>query len=354
MKQSDLLWSQTILKKGSIIREAVELLNKTSLKIVLVVDNDGKFLGTISDGDIRRGLLKGIDLTSKVDLILNNESLLVPKDLHREVVLKLMTANKIQQIPIVDEKMRVVGLHLWDELKIPESVPNIMVVMAGGKGTRLHPYTENCPKPLIRIAGKPILQHILDSAKNQGFTNFVFAIHHLGNMIEDYFGNGARFGVKIEYLREQYPTGTAGALKLINPLPDFPIVVSNGDVLTEINYREVIKFHEEQNARATMAIRNHEWQNPFGVVETSGVEITGYSEKPTFKSKINAGIYVLSPQTLSLIPSGSKIDMPTLFELIKSKKLKTVAYPIHEKWIDIGHPDELQLATADMENKGEI
>jgi NDP-sugar pyrophosphorylase family protein len=240
--------------------------------------------------------------------------------------------------------MHIVGLHLWDEISNPPARSNMMVIMAGGKGTRLHPQTENCPKPMLLIAGKPILEHIINRAKVEGFSRFVLAIYHLGHMIEQYFGDGKRFDVEIEYLREESPLGTAGALSLLSPLPDSAFVVTNGDVISDIHYGELLDFHHRHNAMATMAVRVHEWQNPFGVVETQGVEIIGYEEKPISRSHINAGVYVIEPWVIGLLTKSISCDMPTLFELIQENQKRVVAYPIHEKWLDIGMPDELLKA----------
>jgi NDP-sugar pyrophosphorylase family protein len=263
----------------------------------------------------------------------------------------MMTANKIQQIPIVDENMHLIGLHLWDEISIQPARPNIMVIMAGGKGTRLHPQTKNCPKPMLEIAGKPILRHIIERAKFEGFSHFILAIYHLGNMIEEYFGNGESFGVKIEYLREDAPLGTAGALSLLNPIPETAFVVSNGDVVTDIRYGELLDFHQQHRAAGTMAVRVHEWQNPFGVVQTQGVEITGYEEKPISRSNINAGVYVIEPSALNLLAKTVPCDMPTLFELLSVQGQRIVAYPIYERWLDIGRPDDLMTANIEAQTK---
>lgn len=341
------VWAQTILPTGSSIKQAVQVLNETSLKIVLVVDANDVLVGTISDGDIRRGLLKGVMLTNTVESIVHRDALVVPPDVSRDVVLQLMTANKIQQIPIVDESMHVMGLHLWDQVSTPPARTNTMVIMAGGKGTRLHPQTENCPKPLLPIAGKPILEHIICRAKAEGFSHFILAIHYLGHMIEEYFGNGDAFGVSIGYLREESPLGTAGALRLLDPLPNSAFVVTNGDVLTDIHYGELLDFHLQHNATATMAVRVHEWQNPFGVVNTQGVDIIGYEEKPLLHTQINAGVYILEPSTISLIHETFPCDMPTLFDRIREEDLRTVAYPIHEGWLDVGRPDDLKAAIVE-------
>jgi hypothetical protein len=218
-------------------------LDQVAIKIVLVVNESEELQGTISDGDIRRGLLRGLDLNSPVASIVHCDALVVPRGMARETVVQLMVANKIQQIPVVDEHRHVVGLHLWDEITVPPIRPNLMVIMAGGMGTRLRPHTENCPKPLLPVAGKPMLEHIIDRARMEGFTHFMLAIHYLGSMIEEYFGNGERWHVEIEYLREQAPLGTAGALGLLSPRPTEPFVVTNGDVLTDIRYGELLDFH---------------------------------------------------------------------------------------------------------------
>jgi NDP-sugar pyrophosphorylase family protein len=219
-----------------------------------------------------------------------------------------------------------------------------MVIMAGGKGTRLRPYTENCPKPLLQVAGKPMLEHIIERAKQEGFTRFVLSINYLGHMIESYFGDGAELGVEIEYLKEDSPLGTAGALALLNPLPDAPFVVTNGDVITDIRYGELLDFHIRHASAATMAVRVHEWRHPFGVVQMHGVEIVGFEEKPISRSHINAGVYVLEPTALNELAIDAHCDMPTLFERLQANSKRTVAYPMHEPWLDVGHPDDLLTA----------
>lgn len=344
MKPTEQHWRQAILPANATIGQAVRNLNDVSVKIVLVVNENGLLEGTISDGDIRRGLLKGLDLNSSIASVIHRNALVVPPELGRDLVMQLMVANKIQQIPVVDEQHHVVGLHLWDEITTPPIRPNLMVIMAGGMGTRLRPHTENCPKPLLPVAGKPMLEHIIDRAKLEGFNHFVLAIHYLGHMIEEHFGNGERLGVHINYLREESPLGTAGALSLLNPLPDAPFVVTNGDVITDIHYGELLDFHTRHATAATMAVRVHEWQHPFGVVQTQGVEIVGFDEKPVARSHINAGVYALDPLTLSVLTNDAHCDMPALFERLQAKSKRTVAYPMHEPWLDVGRPDDLLAA----------
>jgi NDP-sugar pyrophosphorylase family protein len=245
---------------------------------------------------------------------------------------------------VVDEDQCVVGLHLWDDLMVPRQRANLMVIMAGGQGTRLRPHTESCPKPLLPIGGKPMLEHIIERARADGFQRFVLAIHHLGQMIEDYFGDGSRWQVQIDYLREESPMGTAGAIGLLNPRPEMPFLVSNGDVLTDISYGGLLDFHYCHGASATMAVRMHEWQNPFGVVRTKGVDIIDFEEKPIIRSHINAGVYVLEPNSLDVLIAGEYCDMPTLFSRLQEKTARTIVYPMHEPWLDVGRVDDLESA----------
>jgi dTDP-glucose pyrophosphorylase/predicted transcriptional regulator len=345
--KTSILLSKVLLQNTATIQQAIESLNESSIKIVLVTNENGIFEGTISDGDIRRGLLKGLDLNSPLSKIIHRNSLVVPSEMDREMVMRLMTANKIYQIPIVNEQQQVIGLHLWDE--ITDSQPkrdNLMLIMAGGKGVRLLPHTENCPKPMVLVAGKPMLEHIIERGKLEGFNSFIISVHYLGHVIESYFGNGDRFGVKIDYLREQSPLGTAGALSLLNPRPETSFVVINGDVITDIRYGELLNFHSRYQSVATMAVRLYEWQHPFGVVRMQGVDIIGFEEKPVARSHINAGIYVLSPEVLDELVADTPCDMPLLFELLQAKSKRTVAYPMHEPWLDVGRPDDLVHANS--------
>jgi len=335
---------QAMLPLDSTIQQAICNLDKVAVKIVLIVNESGMLEGTISDGDIRRGLLRGFDLMSPIAGIVHRNPLVVTSDIKRETVRELMVLNKIQQIPVVDEYNHVIGLHLWDEISITPSRPNLMVIMAGGMGTRLRPHTENCPKPMLPVSGKPMLEHIIERARVEGFSHFLLAVHYLGQMIEDYFGNGDHWQVQIGYLREQFPLGTAGALSMLNPRTDLPFVVTNGDILTDIHYGELLDFHIRHTASATMAITVHEWQHPFGVVQTNGVDIIGFEEKPVHRSHINAGVYALNSEVLDFLSIGSYCDMPTLFERLQVNAKRTVAYPIHEPWLDVGRPDDLVSA----------
>ncbi|MBU1012549.1 MAG: nucleotidyltransferase family protein [Bacteroidetes bacterium] len=341
-------WAKTILPLSSTLEQAVRNLNDTKLQIVLVCDENTRIIGTITDGDIRRGLLRGLNLNSPIQSVINYKAFVATPTISEEMAINLMLANRIQQLPVVDENRCVVGLLLWDQFhELPVKRPNTMVIMAGGIGVRLRPHTENCPKPMLPIAGKPMLEHIIERAKSYGFNHFVFAVYYLGNIIEDYFGNGDPWQVRIEYLHEKTPLGTAGALSLLNPRPTLPFIVSNGDVMTNIRYNDILDFHNRFESSATMAVSLHEWQQPFGVVETNGVDIIGFQEKPVIMSRINAGVYVLNPESLDQLKTGENCDMPSLFEMLRKKGKRTIAYPIYERWRDVGKFEDLSEAIAD-------
>ena len=343
-------WRRALLASGSPVRDAIRCLDDSALRIVLVVDEAETLVGTITDGDIRRGLLRGLDLDSSIETIINADPIVVTGDFDRRLVVQLMRANRIQQVPIVDEDRRVQGLHVFDELTSPRARENTIVIMAGGLGSRLRPHTEDCPKPLLDVAGKPILERIIEHASTQGFQKFVIAVHYLGHMIEEYFGDGSGFGVNIEYLREQTPLGTAGALALLERTSSAPLIVSNGDVLTDIRFDDLLDFHQRHGSRATMAVRLHEWQHPFGGVRLVGLHSVGFEEKPVAQSHINAGVYALEPEVIGLMNHGQVYDMPALFELARSSGLSTLAYPMHEPWLDLGRPEDLEKVREDLKS----
>ena len=338
------LWRDSIVKVNTPIKIAIERLNKVGIKIALVLDENFRLLGTISDGDFRRGMLSGLTLEDTVEKIMNKNPRTVNEGTSRLEILKLMNDTKILQIPIVDRNNFVIGLHLWDDISVQAKYSNIMVIMAGGKGSRLHPQTENRPKPMLLVAGIPILEHIIKRARSQGFNHFIIAINYLGQIIEDYFKDGHKFGVKIEYLHEDVPLGTAGALSLLSHKPERAFIVTNGDVITDINYSDFLEYHTVQNAAATVAVHTHEFQIPYGVVQINGLEVESYEEKPIVSSLINAGVYALDPDILDLITEPKFRDMPELLDISRDLKKKVIVYPLHESWIDIGRPIDLEIA----------
>jgi dTDP-glucose pyrophosphorylase len=337
-------WHKALLPITTTVQEAICNLNESSLQIVLIVDSLGVFQGSITDGDIRRGLLRGLSLDSSVESIIHRDAFVVTPEVSREMALDLMRANKLLQLPVVNADRQVVDLYVWAHADTPSALENMMVIFAGGRGTRLRPHTEECPKPMLHVAGKPMLEHIIERAKAEGFRHFTIAIHYLGHMIEDYFGDGSRWHVKIDYLRESMPLGTAGAIGLLSHRPDQPFLVTNGDVLTDIRYCELLDYHCRHGASATMAVRLHEWQHPYGVVKTQGLNIVGFEEKPIARSHINAGIYVLEPTALDYLCVDEQCDMPMLFEKLQEAGKRTIVYPMHEPWLDVGRPADYHRA----------
>ena len=340
-------WRSAMIAVESTIAQVILCLEQSGVQIALVVDDERRLIGTLTDGDIRRGLLRGLDINSPIESIIFRSPMVVPPPIDRDLVLQLMSANKLHQLPVVNDDREVVGLHLWDDLMQPVDRANTMVIMAGGKGIRLRPHTENCPKPLLPVGGKPMLQHIIERAKGEGFYDFIIAVHYLGHMIEEHFGDGARLGVRIQYLREKQPLGTAGALSLLEHRTDTPILVTNGDVMSDIRYGDLLDFHNRHGATATMAVRLHEWEYPFGVVRTRGVDIVGFEEKPISRSHINAGVYVLGQAALDALAPGEACDMPELFLRLQQFAGRTIAYPMHEPWLDVGRASDLERARSE-------
>ena len=346
MIEMDINWRRTLIPPDATLITAIENLNNTACKLALCIDTEGRLVGTVSDGDLRRGLLRGLTMQDPVSKIVNTRPLVVPEGCGQNVVRDMMRNNKINQAPVVDRARRVVGLYLWDYSDRVLNHDHSMVIMAGGKGTRLRPHTNSLPKPMLPVAGKPILQRIIERAKTQGFANFVLSINYLGEMIREYFGDGSAYGVRVTYIDEDKPLGTVGALSLMHPRPESSFVLTNGDVLTEINYRELIGFCERYNAYGVMAVRKHEWTNPYGVVQIDGMNITGFIEKPVSYSYINAGVYAFSPEIFNYLEPDEHCDIPALFERLREAKLRSVAFPLHEQWLDVGHPADLESANS--------
>ena len=340
-------WSRALIGPSATLQEAAQSLSESALRIALVADGTHhKLLGTVSDGDIRRGLLRGIGLSGSVQEVMNPNPLVVPAGITAELVRQIMLANKIHQVPEVNADGHIVQLHRWEDFETSPNIDALMVIMAGGKGTRLRPHTKDCPKPMLPVHGKPMLLHIIERAKAEGFHKFVISVNYLGHVIEGYFGDGRKFGVQIDYLRESMPLGTAGALSLFESPPDTAFVVTNGDVLTDIRYSDLLEFHNRHSADATMAVRLHEWQHPYGVVEMNGIAIVGFEEKPVARTHINAGVYVISPGSLALLAKGEPFDMPQLFQQLHETGGRTIAYPMHEPWLDVGRLEDLTTANA--------
>ena len=331
--------------------EAIEVINKSEAFIALVIDNNEKLIGTITDGDIRRGLLRGEDIDTNVKKFMNKNFISINEEDLSNKNLEKYFKKGIKQIPLLDKKGRVKEILQKDQLFARCKEPiNDVVIMAGGKGMRLRPYTSNCPKPMIQINGKPMLEIILEKCIFFGFKNFYFSVNYLKDQIIDYFGDGTKWGVKIKYIFEELPLGTAGSLKLFPKEIINPILVINGDIITNLDLRLFSKFHEKNNSDMTIAAKNESYTIPYGVIYTSDIELERIVEKPTQNFLVSAGIYIISKNIMDLISKDSFCDMPTLISIAKENNFKVTTFPIHEYWLDVGRPESLKLANEELPN----
>lgn len=330
------------------IRQAVETIDTGNMQIALVVE-DNLLLGTITDGDIRRGFLKGKGLEDPIDGLYNPNPVKGYLSQPKEDLVQLALARGVKQLPMVDDSGKLVGIEIVDDYLRVTDKPNTIVLMAGGLGTRLRPLTVDTPKPMLTVGSKPILETIIESFSRYGFRNFYLSVNYKAEKIRDYFGDGCKQGVRIDYLNEKTRLGTAGALGMLPKEIDSPIIVMNGDLLTNINFEHLLNYHLLTGADATMCVREYEFQVPYGVVHTEGATIQSIIEKPTHQFYVNAGIYVLNPEVLKIIPSGEFFDMPQLFEKLIQSHKKTCSFPIREYWMDIGRPNDFEQANSDYE-----
>lgn len=331
------------------IRDAIGIIEAASFQIALVVKEDGLLLGTVTDGDIRRGLLRGLGLDDVVAQVMNRRPITARVGTSRDELLALMTTRMIKQIPLVDADGRIVGLELLDNLlRGPAVNDNPVVILAGGLGTRLHPLTENTPKPLLKVGGQPVLELIVNQFRAYGFHKLFISINHFGQRIEEYFGDGQRHGMSICYLRESQPLGTAGPLSILPESLELPCVVVNGDVLTKVSFEHMLQFHREGGFDLTIGVKEYPFQVPFGVVVASGDRVLEFREKPAETRLINAGVYVLEPGILGMVPRHTYYDMNQLIErLLGESGRKVGAFLIHEYWMDIGTAADYQQAQWD-------
>lgn len=326
------------------IKRVLEIIDKSSKQIALVVDKEQKLLGTVSDGDIRRGFLRGVSLEDSIETIYFRSPTVANINDTKNSIIRLSTSKKIHQIPLLNDRGVVVGLDILDELVSHKKRLNKVILMVGGLGTRLKPLTDNMPKPMLSVGNKPILQTIVEKFAEYGFTNIVMCVNYKSNIIQKHFGDGSAFGVEIEYVLEEKRMGTAGALSLLNEKPNEPFFVMNGDLLTNVNFEHLYQYHISTNSIATMCVREYDFQVPYGVVNIKDNKITSIKEKPIHKFFVSAGIYILNPEVLQYIQQNEFYDMPTLFEKLIELEQNTLSFPIREYWLDIGRIEEYERA----------
>lgn len=330
------------------IKSALQILDATAKKILFVVDGSGKLLGTVTDGDIRRGILKNTSLIDKVTEVMKSNPKTVRAGTNREEMLRLMKLADVSHLPVLDELGKLVDVISRDELLDRQKRENIVVLMAGGLGTRLRPLTNDCPKPLLKIGKKPIMETIIDSFIDCGFYRFYLAVNYRSEMIEEYFGDGSKYGVEIKYIHEKKRMGTAGALYFLPEKPVEPIIVMNGDLLTKLDFVELLDTHIKNASAATMAVREYSYQVPYGVINCDGDRIVSIEEKPEHTYFVNAGIYVLEPEVVARVDKEEFFDMPNLFKDIIGEGGKVGIFPIREYWLDIGRLDDFERAKSEF------
>ncbi len=324
--------------------DAIQVLDKSALQILLVVDENSKLLGSVTDGDIRRAILRGVTLETSIANVMNTFPIILEAGAGRDVALSLMRSRSIHCVPIVDQSFRVVGLETETRLLWRGVEETTVVIMAGGLGMRLRPLTESVPKPMLQVNGTPMLEHIIGRLAEQGFRHFCLSVNYRSEVIKDYFGEGKSRGLDITYIEEDKPLGTGGALSL---LPESNvserIIVMNGDLLTTLNFRQLLDFHADQGGVATMAVRDYSIRVPYGVVQTEGTKFVDLVEKPAHSYFVNSGIYVIDAECLQLIPDNKFFDLPDLFKLLRKKDKRVTVFPVREEWIDIGSLQDYNL-----------
>lgn len=335
------------LSVNSTIKDALQTINNGGLQVAIVVDENDALVGTVTDGDIRRGLLNGLDLNSSVSLVVHKSPSVASVGDTKESILKIALAKKLHKIPLVDELGKLVGIEDIEDIIKPVGKTNRVILMVGGLGTRLRPLTQDTPKPMLKVGNKPILQTIVEKFAEYGFINITMCVNFNASIIRDYFGDGKEFGVNIDYVLEQKRMGTAGALSLLKERPSEPFFVMNGDLLTNVNFEHILNYHALNKATATMCVREYDYEVPYGVVKMNDNKIIEIAEKPVQKFFVSAGIYMLSPEILDLIPQDEFYDMPTLFEKAIAQDKNVISFPIHEYWIDIGRLEEYQKANEE-------
>lgn len=345
-------WHSVLVSPDTPLTEAIATLDKGALRIVLVVNEQRKLLGTLTDGDVRRALMKQTSMDRPVAEVMCDRPQVARSEWTRDRILSVMERSELLQLPVVDEQGHLVGLDTLHGLLERNTINNPVFLMAGGFGTRLRPLTYDCPKPMLKVGEKPILELILEGFITAGFHRFFISTHYLPEQIRNHFGDGQRWGVSIQYVHEEEPLGTGGALGLLpGSEVDLPLVMMNGDLLTTLDYRRLLDFHDQNPSAATMCVREFEYQVPYGVVECEGPYIQGMTEKPIQKYFINAGIYVVSPELVGQVKKGESVDMPTLLERAMARGEKITTYPVHEYWLDVGRMNDFQRAQDEYEGE---
>lgn len=336
------------LSENSTIKDALKIIDKNLIGAAFVIKTNEKVVGVITDGDIRRAFINGMNLDNKIDEIFNKDFKFVNNVYNKDKTKEFMLKNKIRQLPVLDENNKLIDICLLEDLMKYEEKDNYVFILAGGLGTRLRPLTNDIPKPMLKVGDKPILELIINQFKEFGFKNFIISINYKGEIIEEYFKDGKNFDVNIEYVREKKKLGTAGSIKLAESKFTKPFIVINGDILTGMNFDSFLNYHINNKFDITVGVRNYEMKIPYGVMVTEDLEIRSIEEKPTYNFYINSGIYVLDEKVLKYIPKDESCNMPDVINKIINQKGKSAVYSITEYWTDIGRVDDYYKANEDV------
>ena len=343
-------WKNVTLVQSATMGEAIEAINGEGLRVALVVDTSFRLVGVITDGDVRRALLAHKALDTPVTDIMNSSPKTAQVNTSRATLLSMMKRAQILSLPIVDKEGVLINLETLHHVIDTHRHQTPVFLMAGGFGTRLQPLTDTCPKPLLKVGGKPILETILESFIAAGFHDFYISTHFMPDMIKQYFGDGSRWDVNIKYIHESSPLGTGGALSLLpDNLPNTPIIMMNGDILTKVDFENLLTYHQTQDAICTMCVTEYEFQVPYGVIQSDGERVTSMVEKPWQKYFVNAGIYVIEPKLIKSLVKNCRVDMPSLLETQMSAGEDVAIFPLHEYWLDIGKMNDFERAQNDYE-----
>lgn len=341
--------SDLLVSSSATLLDALRALDIGGKAIVFVGDADGRVIGSLTDGDIRRALISGESLNDCcVDAVMRQDFVSVTEDVGRADVLELMQARGVEQIPILSADGKLRGLHTMRQLIAPVERENCALILAGGRGTRLLPLTQHVPKPMLAVAGRPILERLVLHLMGQGFHRIYIAVNYLADVIVSHFGDGSRFGCRIEYIREQEPLGTAGALALLPRPVRESVLVINGDLVTQCDLAGLLDYHERGGFAATIGLRPHSVIIPYGVAEVEEGRLVGLREKPTERMLINAGVYVVAPPAIELITPNGDFPMTELLAACSANGWPVGAHLIEEDWVDVGHPSELQMARGHL------
>lgn len=348
--------SDLFLQPTHTIAEAAACIDRTEQKIALVVGADQRLVGTVVDGDIRRAILADVSMDAPVTALLDRKPepyrkpLTAHVDTSKAVMSQIMREHQVQHMPLLDDDGRVVGLFQSSNAVHPEKLQLQAVVMAGGKGMRLRPLTENMPKPMLPLNGRPLLERIVTQLRDAGIRDINLTTNYLAEVIEEHFKDGSDFGVRVNYIAEQHPMGTGGGLSLLET-PEHPLLVMNGDLVTDVNFAAMLAYHQEKAAKLTVAVRRFEFTVPYGVVESDDGYVTRLAEKPSLGFFVNAGIYIVEPEVQATIPTDQRTDMTDIIQQLLDTGQKVAEFPIHEYWLDIGQHHDYERAQRELFEK---